>query len=251
MAYPLNGKVALVTGASRGLGAAIARELAANGAQVALNYCHSRKLAENVAEDIRSNGGTVHLVCADVTDDAQVKNMISEVRRNLGPIDIVVNNATGPQPMMPVEEQTWQHHLDQLVFFVKAPLIILHEVLPDMKARGYGRIINIGSEVLEVGNAIYGHYVSAKGAMLGLTRSWATELGPFGITVNLAAPGWIPVERHANVETTAMQAYSTGVPLKHQGVPQDVAQAVAFLASDAAAFITDQKLSVNGGNTFE
>ena len=112
-------------------------------------------------------------------------------------MDVLVANATGPQPFISIEEQTWQSYLDQLEFFVKSPLLLLKRVLPGMRQRNFGRIINIGSEVMELGNARFANYVAAKGAQLGLTRSWARELGPAGITVNLVAPVVIPVERHA------------------------------------------------------
>ena len=120
-----------------------------------------------------------------------------------------------------------------------------------MKRRKYGRIINIGSEVLEKGVPEFSNYVSAKGAQLGLTRSWAMELAKHGITVNLVAPGWIPTERHANDPQDMKDAYAATVPMGHMGVAEDVAEAVAFLASDGAKFVTGQKLSVNGGNTLE
>jgi 3-oxoacyl-[acyl-carrier protein] reductase len=138
-----------------------------------------------------------------------------------------------------------------LEFFVKSPLLLLKQVLPGMKQRGYGRIINIGSEVVELGNARFANYVSAKAAQLGLTRSWALELASTGITVNLVAPGWIPTERHADATEEELRAYSDAVPMKRMGNPDDVAKMVAFLASDAAGFITGQKFSVNGGNTLE
>jgi NAD(P)-dependent dehydrogenase (short-subunit alcohol dehydrogenase family) len=120
-----------------------------------------------------------------------------------------------------------------------------------MKQRRRGRIIQIGSEVFEKGVPKFSQYVAAKGAQLGLTRSWAMELAEWNITVNLVAPGWIPTERHANDTAEAKAAYAASVPLKRMGVPNDIAAAVAFLAGDAANFITGQKISVNGGNTLE
>jgi 3-oxoacyl-[acyl-carrier protein] reductase len=160
-----------------------------------------------------------------------------------------VVNATGPQPFLSIEEQTWGSYLDQLEFFVKSPLLLLKQVLPGMKERGFGRIINIGSEVFELGNSRFANYVAAKGAQLGLTRSWAHELAPTGITVNLVAPGWIPTERHADASQEDLESYAANVPMKRMGTPEDVAKVVAFLASDAAGFITGQRFSVNGGNT--
>ena len=141
--------------------------------------------------------------------------------------------------------------LDQLEFFVKSPILFTKAVLPGMKSRRRGRIINIGSEVFEKGVPKFSNYASAKGAQLGLTRSWAMELAPHQITVNLVAPGWIPTERHNGDSQEMKDAYAAAVPMKHMGEPRDVAEAVAYLASDAATFVTGQKISVNGGNTLE
>ncbi|WP_437670021.1 SDR family oxidoreductase [Sorangium sp. So ce131] len=249
MAHDLSERVALVTGASRGLGAAIARTLAGAGARVAVNYFGSADRAARLVEDIRRSGGQAEAFQADVRDEQEVARLVSDVQGRLGPIDVLVVNATGPQPYVKLEELTWKHCLDQLEFFVKSPVLLAKAVVPGMKARRAGRIIQIGSEVFEQGVPEFSSYVSAKGAQLGLTRSWALELGPWGITVNLVAPGWIPTERHEGEVNANKEAYAAGVPLRRMGVPTDVAEAVAFLASDAAGFITGQKLSVNGGRT--
>ncbi|MGK4003402.1 SDR family oxidoreductase [Sorangium sp. So ce1036] len=251
MAHDLSERVVLVTGASRGLGEAIARKLAACGARVAVNYFGSADKARRVVEDIRRDGGTAEAFMADVRDEQEVAGLVEQVRARFGPLDTLVLNATGPQPYVKVEDLTWRDCLDQLEFFVKSPVLFARAVVPGMKERRAGRIIQIGSEVFEQGVPEFSSYVSAKGAQLGLTRSWALELGPWGITVNLVAPGWIPTERHAAEGRTEAQkeAYAAGVPLRRMGQPADVAEAVAFLASDAARFITGQKLSVNGGRT--
>jgi 3-oxoacyl-[acyl-carrier protein] reductase len=251
MTPDLTDKVALVTGASRGLGKAIAAGLAAHGAKVALNYFASADLANQAIAEIRAAGGQAQAFRADVRDEAQVRQSIADIERSLGPIDILVCNATGPQPFRSIEELTWQDCLDQLEFFVKSPMLFAQAVLPSMKARRRGRIINIGSEVFEKGVPRFSNYVAAKGAQLGLTRSWAMELAEWGITVNLVAPGWIPTERHASDSREMKQSYAAAVPMKRMGVPADIAAAVAFLASDAANFITGQKISVNGGNSLE
>jgi 3-oxoacyl-[acyl-carrier protein] reductase len=245
----LHGKTALVTGASRGLGAAIALKLAACGARTAINYFGSPQKAQRVRDRIRQDGGTAEAFQADVRDEDAVASMVSQVTKTFGPIDILVLNATGPQPFVKLDELTWRHCLDQLEFFVKSPLLLAKAVLPSMKERRYGRIINIGSEVFDRGVPEFSNYVSAKGAQLGLTRSWAMELAPWGITVNLVAPGWIPTERHAGDSQESKDAYAAAVPMKRMGEPNDVAEAVAFLASEEARFVTGQKLSVNGGNT--
>lgn len=251
MTHDLSKRVALVTGASRGLGAAMARKLGACGAAIAVNYFGSPDKAQRVAEDIRQGGGRAEALRADVRDEAEVDRLVRETSSRFGPIDILVINATGPQPFIKLEELTWRACLDQLEFFVKSPVLLTKAVLGGMKQRRYGRIINIGSEVLEKGVPEFSNYVSAKGAQLGLTRSWAMELAKFGITVNLVAPGWIPTERHDNDPQEMKDAYAKNVPMGHMGQDEDIAEAVAFLASDAAKFITGQKLSVNGGNTLE
>jgi 3-oxoacyl-[acyl-carrier protein] reductase len=241
--------VALVTGASRGLGAAIACKLGACGARVAVNYFGSPEKARRVLGQVRQAGGAAEAFRADVRDEKEVAGLVGQVEKAFGPIDVLVINATGPQPFIKVEDLTWRDCLDQLEFFVKSPLLLVQAVVGSMKARRSGRIINVGSEVFERGVAEFSSYVSAKGAQLGLTRSWALELAPWQITVNLVAPGWIPTERHANDPQEAKDAYAAAVPLRHMGSPEDVAEAVAFLASEGGRFITGQKLSVNGGNT--
>jgi 3-oxoacyl-[acyl-carrier protein] reductase len=242
-------RTALITGASRGLGAAIALELGAMGVNAAVNYFNSGQAAEQLCQRIQQAGGHAHAFKADVRSETEVARLVNELAQVFGEIDVLVVNATGPQPFLSIEEQTWESYLNQLEFFVKSPLLLLKQVLPGMKKRGFGRIINIGSEVFELGNPRFANYVSAKGAQLGLTRSWARELAPTGITVNLVAPGWIPTERHADATKEELDSYAATVPMKRMGIPEDVAKLVAFLASDAARFITGQRFSVNGGNT--
>jgi 3-oxoacyl-[acyl-carrier protein] reductase len=245
----LKGRTALVTGASRGLGAAIALELAARGAKVAVNYFAKQERAEQLCEKIKQHGGEATPYYADVRLEADIAKMIQAIHETYHHIDIAVINATGPQPFLTIEEQTWERCLDQLEFFVKSPLLILKQVVAGMKSRGYGRIIQIGSESFELGNPMFAHYVAAKGAQLGQTRSWARELATTGITVNLVAPGWIPTERHFHSTQAEIDTYTEKVPMKHMGTPEDVANTVAFLASDAGRYITGQRISVNGGNT--
>jgi 3-oxoacyl-[acyl-carrier protein] reductase len=251
MKHDLSKRVALVTGASRGLGEAIAVALGACGAKVAVNYFASPDKAERVVEAVKQAGGKAAAFKADVRDEAEVERMVREVEAGLGPVDIVVPNGTGPQPFIPLEKLTWRACLDQLEFFVKSPMLLAKATVPGMKTRKWGRIINIGSEVFEKGVPEFSNYVSAKGAQLGLTRSWAMELAPHGITVNAVSPGWIPTERHKDDPEDAKRAYAATVPMKRMGVPADIGAAVAFLASDEANFITGQKLSVNGGNSLE
>lgn len=243
-------KIALVTGASRGLGAEMARALGAAGWAVAVNYAHDDAGAAGVVDDIRAAGGKAAPARFDVTDADAVAAGLADIRKSLGPVDLIVNNATGPQPVLAIEDQSWEHYLGQLEFFLKGPLYLLKNVLPDWRARKSGRIINIGSEVVETGSAKFAHYVAAKAAMIGLTRSWATELGPDGITVNLVAPGFTPVERHADASPESIERHRSHVLLGRMGVPSDVAAVVVFVASPGADFITGQTIPVNGGRTF-
>ncbi|MFL6025340.1 MAG: SDR family oxidoreductase [Friedmanniella sp.] len=237
---------ALVTGASRGLGAVIARRLAEDGWPVAVNYHASAAAAEAVVAGIRSAGGRAAAYRADVTDEGSVRAMVTAVEDELGPLQVVVANATGPQPSVPVEELTWQHHLDQLRFFVLSPTLLVQAALPGMRRLGGGRVIQIGSDIVDRALPHVSAYTAAKAAQMGLTRSWSRELGRWGITVNLVAPGWIPVERHAGADT---RNYQTAVPLGRMGTPNDVAELVAYLASERASFVTGQQISVNGGHT--
>jgi NAD(P)-dependent dehydrogenase (short-subunit alcohol dehydrogenase family) len=249
MAGELQGKVCLVTGASRGLGAAIALSLGKRGAKVAVNYFASPDKARRVCEQVRQAGGQAEAFPADVRDEAAVTALVAAVVKRFGPIDVLVVNGTGPQPFIKIEDLTWRACLDMLEFFVKSPVLLVKAVVGSMKERRSGRIINIGSEVFERGVPEFSNYVSAKGAQLGLTRSWAMELAPWQITVNHVSPGWIPTERHAGDPREMKDAYARAVPMGHMGVAEDVGETVAFLASDGAKFITGQKIAVNGGNT--
>jgi 3-oxoacyl-[acyl-carrier protein] reductase len=223
--------------------------LAEAGHRVAVNYFQSAERAEELCVGLRARGLVAQAFGADVRDEAEVGRLVSEVETALGPVEIVVLNATGHQPLLSIEEQTWQAYLDQLEFFVKSPLLMLQAVLPGMRARGFGRVIQVGSEVVELGNARFANYVAAKAAQLGQTRSWARELGASGITVNLVAPGWIPTERAFEASEEEKVAYARGVALGRMGVPEEVGRVVAFLASEDAGFVTGQKIAVNGGNT--
>ncbi|TDD75710.1 SDR family NAD(P)-dependent oxidoreductase [Actinomadura rubrisoli] len=245
-----SGRVALVTGASRGLGAAISATLARDGFAVAINFLRASDTAAALRERIVDAGGRAEMFRADVTDEAEVAELHRRVVAAFGALDVLVLNATGPQPDVPVEELGWADVLAQLDFFVKSPLLLTRAAVGGMKRRRYGRIVHIGSDVVALGPAESSAYVAAKAAQLGLARSWARELAPHGITVNYIAPGWVPTDRHEDVPPAVQDAYASRVPLGRLGVPADVAEAVAFLASDRGGFITGQTLAVNGGITF-
>ncbi|WP_394436425.1 SDR family NAD(P)-dependent oxidoreductase [Streptomyces sp. SGAir0957] len=239
---------ALVTGSSRGLGAVIARRLADDGYPVAVVYRSGAQAAETVVADIRAKGGTAEAFAADVTDEAAVTDLVAAVADRLGPVTTLVVNATGPQPEVDPTAVTWQDHLDQLTFFVKSPTLLMQAVLPGMRERGGGSIVQIGSDVLERVLPEMSAYTAAKAAQHSLTELWARALGPDGVTVNTVAPGWIPVERHAGAPADALAAYAADVPLRRMGDPDDVAAAVSYLASPQAAFVTGERIRVNGGH---
>jgi 3-oxoacyl-[acyl-carrier protein] reductase len=244
-----NERVALVTGSSRGLGAVIARRLARDGLSVAVNGRRGDGPAREVAASICDDGGVAAAFGADVTDEQQVAELVAAITSRFGPIDVLVLNATGPQPEAPVTEVTWAGHLAQLNFFVKSPVLLGRAVLPGMAARRYGRIVHIDSEAAHRPPPGSSAYATAKSAQIGLARSWARELAPSGITVNTVAPGFVPVERHADVPDDIRHAYLASVPAGRMGTPADIAHAVSFLASEGAGFITGQRIIVDGGRS--
>jgi len=242
-------RVALVTGSSRGLGSAIAVRLARDGLAVAVNDLHGDSRAREVVRTIRDDGGVADAFPADVTDEGQAADLVASVLDGLGSLDVLVLNATGPQPEAPLAEVAWEDHVAQLEFFVKSPVLLGRAVLPAMRERGSGRIIHIDSEVVDLPPPGRSAYVTAKSAQIGLVRSWARELAHLGITVNTVAPGFVPVERHADVSPEVRSAYLASVPVGRMGTREDIAHAVSFFASEAAGFVTGQRLVVDGGRT--
>ena len=198
---------------------------------------------------IRGTGGTADLFPADVTDQAQVDELVAAMTDRLGVVDTLVLNATGPQPEALVDDVEWSEHLAQLEYFIASPVLLGRAVLPGMRAKGYGRIVHIDSEVADRPPIGRSAYATAKNAQIGLARSWAHELAPFGITVNTVAPGFIPVERHADIPTEVRDQYVATVPAGRIGTPDDVAYAVSVLAARDAGFITGQRIVVDGGRS--
>lgn len=244
-------RVALVTGSSRGLGRDIALRLGSDGFAVAVNSRDDHEAARDVVRQITQRGGTAHEFAADVTDEDQVSEMLRVLRQRLGEVDTLVLNATGPQPEKQLPDVGWPDHLDQLVYFVKSPVILLGGVLNAMRDRNFGRIINIDSEVAHRPPPGRSAYAIAKSAQIGLTLAWARELARYGITVNTVAPGFIPVERHHGVPAAELDAYLATLPAGRLGAPTDIAHAVAFFASTDAGFITGQRIVVDGGRALQ
>ena len=227
----------------------IARRLAEDGFAVAVNGPPGDGQVPEVSRAIRDAGGIAGAFCADVTDQGQVGDLIAEIAGRFGSVDVLVLNATGPQPDAAVTEEDWAGHQAQLDFFVKSPVLLGRVVLPAMIARRYGRIVNIDSEVAHRPPPGRSAYATAKSAQIGLTLSWARELAPSGITVNTVAPGFVPVERHADVPEHVLSAYLASVPVGRMGTSGDIAHAVSFLVSEGAGFITGQRIVVDGGRS--
>jgi NAD(P)-dependent dehydrogenase (short-subunit alcohol dehydrogenase family) len=245
----LRDKVALVTGAARDIGREIATVLAREGAAVAVNYSKSKDAAEATAAAIRAAGGRALAVEADVADYAAVRRMVERVKDEWGPVDVLVNNAGLVQRkfFLQTKPQEWRAQIDVGLYGV---LNCCHVVAPAMIERKRGRIINIAGDSARVGQAQLSVTAAARGGVLSLTRSLARELGRANVTVNALTFGWVetghvdPGFWEANRDKI-LQNYA----IKRLGRPEDIAPAVAFLASDAAAWITGQTMSISGGYT--
>jgi len=249
MSYSLKDKVSLITGSTRGLGLGIAQSLADGGSKIALNYYGNREVAEKAREHLQFKGAHVMLIRADVTDQSQVAAMVEAVEEKFGSVDILVPNATGPQPQKPIEEYDADFYREMYDFFVLSPFLLAQATLPGMKRRNWGRIVNITSEVFHASVPEFTAYVAAKGGQIGWSRSLAVELASTGITVNTVAPGWIPTDRHINDPQEDKDAYLNAIPMGRWGTPSDVGNAVRYFASEEASFVTGQTLCVNGGRT--
>lgn len=249
MPFSLEGHVALVTGNSTGLGKAIGLALGKAGAKVPVNYAHNSERAERTLAEYQAADIDTILIPADVTTADGVDTLFQQAEKHLGDVDIIVANATCEQPLRPIEDYDWLFYQKMLDFFIKSPFLLAQRSLAKMKAKRWGRFVSITSEVYHRSVSPFSAYVAAKGGQIGWSRSMASELAPFGITVNTIAPGWIPVERHEHDPQQMKDHYLASIPAGRWGVPEDVAFAAVYLASEEASFVTGQTLCVNGGMT--
>ena len=245
VARSLEGKVALITGASRGIGRAIAFELAERGAEIAINYRTSLSAAQEVRDAIRETGGDCELFQGDVSDREHARRLIDEVHDHFRHVDILVNNAgiTRDRSIRKMTDDDWAEVIDtnlNSVFYCTSA------VLPVMVEQRYGRIVSIASFVGQAGNFGQVNYAASKGGIIAMTKSLALELAKYNITANIVAPGFTETEMVAAIPSEILEQIQARIPLKRLARPEEVAKAVAFLVCDGA-YITGQQINVNGG----
>jgi 3-oxoacyl-[acyl-carrier protein] reductase len=242
----LENRVAVITGASRGIGRAISLELAKNGAKIVLNYHQSKNEADNVAELIINSGGEAITCQADVADYLQAQKLIKTSIDHYGSIDILVNNAgvTRDNLIMLMTEDDWDFVQKTNL---KSAFNCSKAAVRHMMRKRFGRIINVTSVSGQIGNAGQSNYSASKAGQIGFTKALAREVAPRNITVNAIAAGYIDTDIWKNVPDDIRQSVVKLIPLGRKGLPEDIAYAAAFLASDQAAYITGQVLGVDGG----
>ena len=251
------GKVVLVTGASRGIGAAIARAFAARGAAVAINYRSRHEAAQEVVEACRIAGGTgggdAIALPANVMDPEQAKGLVESTVKEFGRLDVLVNNALpaysfNPEQRRSFDQMSWGDYQQQMQANVGAAFFVTHAALDHLRMRADGTIVNILSDLIEDPALAYHDYATAKSALLGFSRQLATDLGPQGVRVNCVAPGLVyPTEGSADTRASFRERIMAATPLRRLARPEDIAGPVVFLASKQSGFMTGQVLYVNGG----
>jgi NAD(P)-dependent dehydrogenase (short-subunit alcohol dehydrogenase family) len=244
----LEGKAALVTGAGRGMGAAIAKLFAQHGAAVAVNDVQF-SLAEEVAREISGAGGKAIALPGDCSQEANVREIVATTARQLGALHILVNNAGVLRPTR-VEQITTAEYDLVINVSMRSCFLFSREVIPIMKKQGWGRIVNMSSSAGRSVSTLGGcHYTAAKAGVLGLTRAIAKEMAPFGITVNAICPGLIDTEMvRQTIPVDRIRKYEASFPIPRLGTPEEVADLTLFLACDESAYITGASIDINGGD---
>jgi 3-oxoacyl-[acyl-carrier protein] reductase len=247
--FDLNGKVALVTGASSGIGRATAEALAANGARVAINFHRNEAGAAAAHAEIVSAGGSAIVAQANVTRAKEVRSLVERTVAEFGPIDVLVNNAGSLVERLKILELTEERWDEVIDLNLKSAFLCCQAVAGSMMERKAGAIVNVSSIAGRTGGALGSiHYSAAKGGLITFTKGLAKELGPFGVRVNAVSPGVIDTPYHEQFSSPEMmKAYAAQIPLGRIGTPAEVAQVICFLASDAASYLAGETIEINGG----
>ena len=244
----LAGRVALVTGATRGIGKAIAHASAREGASVAVHYLASEATAQEIVRGIREGGGSAFSVQADVSRREDVERMFEECEKEMGRVDILVNNARQLVKGRAFLEMNWEEDYEpQIQVMLKGTFHCCQTALPGMQERGWGRIVNVLSTVLGEKRARTNSYGAVKSALLYFSQNLAVEMGPYGITVNMVSPGLTETERPILHSGDYQREYIDAIPMKRLGRSEDVSGAVVFFCSDEAAYVTGVNMAVSGG----
>ena len=238
----LDGKVVLVTGGGHGIGASIVRALTRLGATVAINYNQSGERSNALAQEV----GNAAAFQGDVRDPQAVLELVEAIVAKFGRIDGVVNNAIGGNQCVKFDEATWEDYTDMFDFGCKAVVNTVRATLPHFRKQGGGRVVNIVTELWNMGSGEWSTYLAGKGAMVGVSRSLANELGPDNVTVNMVAPGWMADDK---VDTTSADSlgFAQSVPLRRHGSAEEIGNACAFLLSDLSSYVTGAYIPVTGG----
>lgn len=248
----LRNKVALITGSVRGSGAGIARVFAREGAQIVLNQVKDEGNPQKVLEEIHDIGGKALFVKADITDEAQVSEMIKKAEDMFGQVDVLVSNYAASIPRKSFSEMTWDEWQEQIETTLKAAVLCSQAVLPGMRKRCWGRIISVNTIGIHQPALTYHGYTAAKTAMIGFTRNLAVEVGQYNITVNIVSPGLTLTEEvKAMLSSEAQEKHEKQIPLRRIGTVEDTANATLFFASELGSFITGHYLPVCGGQVME
>jgi 3-oxoacyl-[acyl-carrier protein] reductase len=253
LSYNLDGKVALITGASRSIGAAIALRLAHEGADIVINYVRHEEAAQDVARKIREMNRQALVIQADVSKSEPVRTMVHKVIKAWGHLDILISNATWDQSttnrrIQDITEEAWDQEFG---VSVKGLFHTVREILPLMEGQKYGKIVAISSIIGKTGRSMGGPYTTAyagaKAGIVGVVRGLARESAPYGVNVNCIRPGWIDTEDNLKIPDELRKRAIQEMPLGRTGLPEDIASAVAFLVSEDSSYMTGQVLDINGG----
>lgn len=243
----ISGRTAVISGSTRGVGLAAAGLLGLAGANVVLNYVRNDAVAAAELERLKGLGISAIAVKADVSDEEAAGRLIEAAVSEFGRVDILVNNAHGNITRVPLVSSTWQEHSAQLDGILRSAYNLSRAVLPGMQERRWGRIVNVGNNMVLQPIRGYSALTSAMASLTGFTRNLAAEYGPRGVTVNLVAPGFVVTDNMPHVNENVLKAITDTTPLRRLATPEDVAGAILFFCSDLSRFVTGTELSVDGG----